>query len=161
MIAKLQSNRVRRTYLGGSRIDAFTGGSRSYATAAETAAPHADAQERVPPLKPEIAFPDFEKLDLRVGTVLSCETVPKSSKLLKFELDAGALGKRTIFSGIRGAYPDPAALVGKEVVFVANLAPRKMSVGVSEGMILFAGEPGSSGGVLSPLDAAGAGTPCT
>ena len=113
------------------------------------------------PLKPEIAFPDFEKLDLRVGTVLSCETVPKSSKLLKFELDAGALGKRTIFSGIRGAYPDPAALVGKEVVFVANLAPRKMSVGVSEGMILFAGEPGVSGGVLTPFAAAGAGTPCT
>ena len=115
----------------------------------------------ISPLKPEIAFGDFEKLDLRVGTVLSCETVPKSSKLLKFELDAGALGKRTIFSGIRGAYPDPAALVGKEVVFVANLAPRKMSVGVSEGMILFAGEPGVAGGVLAPFAEAGAGTPCT
>ena len=113
------------------------------------------------PLKPEIAFPDFEKLDLRVGTVLSCEIVPKSSKLLKIVLDAGGLGKRTIFSGIRGAYPDPAALVGKEVVFVANLAPRKMSVGVSEGMILFAGEPGVAGGVLTPFATAGAGTPCT
>ena len=113
------------------------------------------------PLKPEIAFPDFEKLDLRVGKVVSCETVPKSSKLLKIVLDVGALGTRTIFSGIRGAYPDPSALVGKEVVFVANLAPRKMSVGVSEGMILFAGEPGASGGVLSPLADAGAGTPCT
>ena len=122
----------------------------------------AKAGERVSePLKPEIAFPDFEKLDLRVGKVLSCEIVPKSSKLLKIVLDAGGLGKRTIFSGIRGAYPDPAALVGKEVVFVANLAPRKMSVGVSEGMILFAGEPGVAGGVLSPSSAAGAGTPCT
>ena len=114
-----------------------------------------------PPLKPEIAFPEFEKLDLRVGVVESCETVPKSSKLLKFVLDAGSLGKRTIFSGIRGAYPEPEKLVGKEVVFVANLAPRKMSVGVSEGMILFAGEPGLCGGVLSPADAAGAGTPVT
>ncbi|MBQ6010177.1 MAG: class I tRNA ligase family protein, partial [Kiritimatiellae bacterium] len=113
------------------------------------------------PLKAEIVFPDFEKLDLRVGTVLSCEIVPKSSKLLKIVLDAGGLGKRTIFSGIRGAYPDPAALVGKEVVFVANLAPRKMSVGVSEGMILFAGEPGVAGGVLTPFATAGAGTPCT
>ena len=113
------------------------------------------------PLKPEVAFPDFDKLDLRVGVVESCETVPKSSKLLKFVLDAGSLGKRTIFSGIRQAYPDPAALVGREVVFVANLAPRKMSVGVSEGMILFAGEPGACGGVLSPLDPAGAGTPVT
>ena len=114
-----------------------------------------------PPLKPEVSFPDFEKLDLRVGVVESCEIVPKSSKLLKFVLDAGSLGKRTIFSGIRQAYPDPAALVGKEVVFVANLAPRKMSVGVSEGMILFAGEPGTCGGVLSPTSAAGGGTPAT
>ena len=110
------------------------------------------------PLKPEIAFGDFEKLDLRVGVVESCEIVPKSAKLLKFVLDAGSLGKRTIFSGIRGAYPDPAALVGKEVVFVANLAPRKMSVGVSEGMILYAGEPGTSGGVLMPTSEAGGGT---
>ena len=114
-----------------------------------------------PPLKPEVSFPDFEKLDLRVGVIESCEVVPKSSKLLKFVLDAGALGKRTIFSGIRPAYPDPAALVGKEVVFVANLAPRKMSVGVSEGMILYAGEPGVCGGVLSPTSGAGAGTPVT
>ena len=114
-----------------------------------------------PPLKPEVSFPDFEKLDLRVGVIESCEVVPKSSKLLKFVLDSGALGKRTIFSGIRGAYPDPAALVGKEVVFVANLAPRKMSVGVSEGMILYAGEPGVCGGVLSPTSGAGAGTPVT
>ena len=113
------------------------------------------------PLKQEIVFPDFEKLDLRVGVVESCETVPKSSKLLKFVLDAGALGKRTIFSGIRGAYPDPSALVGREVVFVANLAPRKMSVGVSEGMILFAGEPGAGGGLLSPSSPAGGGCAVT
>jgi len=113
------------------------------------------------PLKPEVSFPDFEKLDLRIGVVESCEIVPKSSKLLKFVLDAGSLGKRTIFSGIRPAYPDPAALVGKEVVFVANLAPRKMSVGISEGMILFAGEPGSCGGVLNPTSSAGAGIPVT
>jgi len=115
----------------------------------------------VPPLKPEIAFPDFEKLDLRVGVVESCEIVPKSSKLLKFVIDAGALGKRTIFSGIRPAYPDPAALVGREVVFVANLAPRKMSVGVSEGMILFAGEPGVCGGAVSPTSPAGGGQTVT
>ena len=113
------------------------------------------------PLKSEIAFTDFEKLDLRIGKVESCEIVPKSSKLLKFTLDAGALGKRTIFSGIRGAYPEPAELVGKEVVFVANLAPRKMSVGTSEGMILFAGEPGKCGGVLSPSSEAGAGNTVT
>ena len=125
--------------------------------AAPAAAPAGDQ----PPLKDEIKFDDFEKIDFRIGKVLACEIVPKSSKLLKFELDCGALGKRTIFSGIRGAYPDPSAMVGKEVLFVANLAPRKMSVGVSEGMILFAGEPGTNGGVLSPLAEAGAGTPAT
>ena len=119
------------------------------------------APVEVPALKPEISFGDFEKVDLRVGKVLSCEAVLKSSKLLKFELDAGPLGKRTIFSGIRGSYGDPAALVGREVLFVANLAPRKMSVGVSEGMILYAGEPGVNGGVLSPLDSVPAGTPAT
>ena len=124
-------------------------------------APAAAPATAAVPLKSEIAFGDFEKLDLRVGVVESCEIVPKSAKLLKFVLDAGSLGKRTIFSGIRGAYPDPAALVGKEVVFVANLAPRKMSVGVSEGMILYAGEPGTCGGILSPLAPAGAGTPAT
>ena len=111
----------------------------------------------VAPVKPEVSFADFEKIDLRVGVVESCELVPKSSKLLKLVIDAGALGKRTIFSGIRGAYPDPAALVGKEVAFVANLAPRKMSVGVSEGMVLFAGTPGEGGGVVSPDAPAGGG----
>ncbi len=131
--------------------------SKNKARAGEAAAKPAECA----PLKAEIAFPDFEKLDLRVGVVESCETVPKSSKLLKFVLDAGALGKRTIFSGIRGAYPDPAALVGREVVFVANLAPRKMSVGISEGMILFAGEPGRNGGVVSPAGAAGGGEQVT
>jgi methionyl-tRNA synthetase len=121
----------------------------------------APAPVAAPPLKEEIAFADFEKLDLRVGVVESCTEVPKSTKLLKFVLDAGPLGKRTIFSGIRPAFPEPEKLVGKEVVFVANLAPRKMSVGVSEGMILFAGEPGTCGGVLAPSSAAGAGTPAT
>jgi len=114
--------------------------------------------KEVASLRPTIAFPDFEKLDLRIGVVQSCEVVPKSSKLLKFVLDAGSLGTRTIFSGIRAAYPEPEKLVGREVVFVANLAPRKMSVGVSEGMILFAGEPGTCGGLLSPDAAAGGGT---
>ena len=120
-----------------------------------------NGKREVEPLKSEITFPDFEKLDLRIGVVESCEIVPKSSKLLKFVLDAGSLGKRTIFSGIRQAYPEPEKLVGKEVVFVANLAPRKMSVGVSEGMILFAGEPGVNGGVLSPSSDAGAGAQAT
>lgn len=90
-----------------------------------------------------IAIDDFAKLDLRVGKVLACEFVDGSDKLLRFELDAGALGKRQIFSGIRAAYGEPEKLVGRNVVFIANLAPRKMRFGLSEGMILSAGDGGS------------------
>ncbi len=86
-----------------------------------------------------IRIDDFAKLDLRVGKVLACQFVEGSEKLLRFELDAGELGTRQIFSGIRMAYSEPEKLVGHHVVFVANLAPRKMRFGLSEGMILSAG----------------------
>ena len=86
-----------------------------------------------------IAIDDFAKLDLRIGKVLACEFVDGSDKLLRFELDAGELGKRQIFSGIRASYAEPDKLVGRNVVFIANLAPRKMRFGISEGMILSAG----------------------
>jgi len=72
--------------------------------------------------------------------VLQCGFVDGSDKLLRFELDAGDLGKRQIFSGIRASYQQPESLVGRKVVFIANLAPRKMRFGVSEGMILSAGD---------------------
>ena len=97
-----------------------------------------------------IAIEDFSKLDLRVGVVLECALVDGSDKLLRFTLDAGALGRRQIFSGIRAGYPDPQALVGRAVVFIANLAPRKMRFGVSEGMILSAG--GDDGLFLLAVD---------
>jgi methionyl-tRNA synthetase len=90
-----------------------------------------------------IAIDDFVKLDLRIGKVTACEFVEGSDKLLRFELDAGLLGTRQIFSGIRAAYGEPEKLVGRNVVFIANLAPRKMRFGLSEGMILSAGEGGS------------------
>jgi len=90
-----------------------------------------------------IGIDDFAKLDLRVGKVITCEFVDGSDKLLRFELDAGPLGKRQIFSGIRAAYGEPEKLVGRNVVFIANLAPRKMRFGLSEGMILSAGDGGS------------------
>src|SRR6185295_824649 len=79
---------------------------------------------------------------LRIGTVVECEFVEGSDKLLRFVLDAGELGSRQIFSGIRAAYEEPAKLIGRQVVFIANLAPRKMRFGVSEGMILSAGTGG-------------------
>jgi len=86
-----------------------------------------------------ISIDDFAKLDLRIGTVLECGFIDGSDKLLRFLLDAGDLGQRQIFSGIRAAYPEPEKLIGRKVVFIANLAPRKMRFGVSEGMILSAG----------------------
>jgi methionyl-tRNA synthetase len=91
-----------------------------------------------------VGIDDFAKLDLRIGKVLVCEVVAGSDKLLRFELNAGALGKRQIFSGIRASYPDPQLLVGRDVVFIANLAPRKMRFGISEGMILSAGSSGDA-----------------
>lgn len=101
-----------------------------------------------------ISIDDFAKLDLRVGKVIACEFVEGSDKLLRFELDAGELGKRQIFSGIRAAYGDPANLIGRNVVFIANLAPRKMRFGVSEGMILSAGSGGAELFLLAADDGA-------
>ena len=89
------------------------------------------------PIKSEIVFDDFTKLDLRVATVVECERVPKTDKLLRFLLDDG-IGKRTILSGIAEFYPNPEELVDKQVCFIANLAPRKMRGILSEGMILSA-----------------------
>ncbi|MFT3762017.1 MAG: methionine--tRNA ligase [Pseudoxanthomonas sp.] len=97
-----------------------------------------------------VSIDDFARLDLRIGKVLACEFVEGSDKLLRFELDAGELGKRQIFSGIRASYAEPEKLVGRNVVFIANLAPRKMRFGLSEGMILSAG---FDGGALALLDA--------
>lgn len=98
-----------------------------------------------------IGIEEFAKLDLRIGVVVECEFVEGSDKLLRFALDAGELGRRQIFSGIRAGYPDPAALVGRKVVFIANLAPRKMRFGISEGMVLSAG--GDDGLFLLDADA--------
>ncbi|MBW8369116.1 MAG: methionine--tRNA ligase [Arenimonas sp.] len=111
--------------------------------AAATAAPAAAAGTT-------IGIEDFSKLDLRIGKVLECGFVEGSDKLLRFLLDAGELGQRQIFSGIRGSYGEPEKLVGRSVVFIANLAPRKMRFGISEGMILSAGH---DGGALALLDA--------
>ncbi len=112
------------------------------------AAPSAPAGSDAAPR--HVSIDDFARLDLRIGKVLACEFVEGSDKLLRFELDAGELGKRQIFSGIRASYGEPDRLVGRNVVFIANLAPRKMRFGLSEGMILSAG---FDGGALALLDA--------
>ena len=95
-----------------------------------------EANYQTKPIRENITFDDFTKLDIRVGTVLECTKVPKADKLLQFHIDDG-LEKRTIVSGIAQHYK-PEELVGKQVCFIANLAPRKLKGIVSEGMILSA-----------------------
>ncbi len=103
------------------------------------AAAEAEAQKNWRPkdIKEPTTFDDFEKTDIRVGTVISCEKVKKSDKLLCFKIDDG-LGERTILSGIAQSYPHPEELVGKQILFVANFPPRKMMGIESQGMILSA-----------------------
>lgn len=100
------------------------------------------------PQQPDVPFDDFLKMDIRVGTVLECERVPKADKLLKFLIDDG-MEKRTIVSGIAKHYA-PEDLVGRQVCFVANFAPRKLKGVVSQGMILSAQNPDGSLVVISP-----------
>ena len=95
------------------------------------------AAYKAAPVKPVVSFEDFEKLDIRVGLVKACEKIKKSKKLLKFTLDDGSGKDRTILSGIAQWY-EPERLVGKNVLFIANFAPRQMMGEESQGMILSA-----------------------
>ena len=104
---------------------------------ADTKKANEEASYKAEPVKPEVSFEDFEKLDIRVGHILKCEKVKKSKKLLKFTIDDGTGTERTICSGI-AAYYEPEDLIGKDVLFVANFAPRKMMGIESQGMILSA-----------------------
>lgn len=140
------------TRIDAKQIDAMIDASKDTLQSAESAPAPAPAKAATHEAKDTVApaaqaahigIDDFAKLDLRIGEVLSCGFVEGSDKLLRFELDAGPLGRRQIFSGIRASYGDPARLAGRKVVFIANLAPRKMRFGVSEGMILSAGFDGS------------------
>jgi methionyl-tRNA synthetase len=96
----------------------------------------------------EISIDEFSKIDLRIARVVNAEAVDGADKLLQLTLDVGD-GKRNVFAGIKAAY-EPAALVGRHVVVVANLAPRKMRFGTSEGMVLAAGPGGKDIFLLSP-----------
>jgi methionyl-tRNA synthetase len=97
----------------------------------------ADAASDIEPLAAEIKIDDFIKIDLRIAKIINCEHVEGSDKLLRLTLDAGEGRLRNVFSGIKSAY-QPEQLIGKLTVLVANLAPRKMKFGISEGMVLAA-----------------------
>jgi methionyl-tRNA synthetase len=110
------------------------------ASPAETAT-KASAKPAPPAVPGVIQYDDFAKLELRVALVRAAKAVPNADKLLELSVDAGDPEPRTIVAGIAQAYPDPAALVGKRIVVVANLAPRPLRGITSHGMLLAAGEP--------------------
>ena len=96
------------------------------------------ASYQAAPVKPNVSFETFEKLDIRVGLIKDCQKVKKSKKLLQFTIDDGTGTDRTILSGIAAFYEDPSALIGKRILFVANFEPRQMMGIESQGMILSA-----------------------
>ena len=105
------------------------------------------------PVAEEITFDDFAKVDLRIAKIVNAEFVEGAGKLLRLTLDIGEEETRNIFAGIKSAYA-PEALIGKHTVMVANLAPRKMKFGVSEGMVLAAGPGGKDLWILEPHEGA-------
>ena len=121
-------------------------------TAEPTVAKTVQAETEYEALAAEIQFDDFAKVDLRVATIVNAESVEGADKLLKLTLDIG-MEQRQGFAGIKSAY-DPATLIGKQTVMVANLAPRKMRFGMSEGMVLAAGPGGADIYILEPHNGA-------
>ncbi|HJP51928.1 MAG TPA: methionine--tRNA ligase [Pseudomonadales bacterium] len=116
-------------------------------------------EESVEQILAQIDYDDFAKVDLRVATITNAEAVEGADKLLKLSLDIG-IEQRVVFAGIKSAY-DPGRLIGKQTVVVANLKPRKMRFGVSEGMVLAAGPGGEDIYLLEPHTGATAGMKVT
>jgi methionyl-tRNA synthetase len=115
---------------------------------------HAEHQQHaISPIAETISIDDFSKVDLRVAKIVNAEHVEGAEKLLKLTLDIGEAQPRTVFAGIKSAY-DPEKLKGRLTVMVANLAPRKMKFGLSEGMVLAASGETPGLFVLSPDDGA-------
>ena len=111
-----------------------------------------EKQTNIEPIADEISFEDFAKVDFRIAKIVNAEHIPKANKLLKLTLDIG-IGKKQVFAGIKSAY-QPEDLIGRLTVMVANLAPRKMSFGMSEGMVLAAGPGGKDLFLLNPDEGA-------
>ncbi|PUJ10790.1 methionine--tRNA ligase subunit beta, partial [Salmonella enterica] len=121
------------------QVDALVEANRQslQATAEAPAAAAANGAAAIEPMADTITIDDFAKIDLRVAKIVACQRVEGSNKLLQLTLDVGEGQTRNVFSGIQSAYA-PEDLVGKLTVMVANLAPRKMKFGMSEGMVLAA-----------------------
>ncbi len=144
------------------KIDEMIEASRAEATGSDAAGVAVQTQEdsgealAKEPLAETCTIDDFGKVDLRVARVIKAESVPEARKLLKLDVSLGGEERRTVFAGIKAAY-EPEQLEGRLVVIVANLAPRKMKFGTSEGMVICAGEGKSDLYVLSPDSGAKAG----
>ena len=134
------------------KIEAMVEDSKESLQAADTVSSTPASQPAVEDLADEISIEDFLKVDLRIALITAAEAIPEADKLLKLSLDIGG-ETRTVFAGIKSAY-DPAELIGRHTVMVANLKPRKMRFGISEGMVLAAGPGGSELFVLQPDDGA-------
>ena len=134
------------------KVDAMLEDSKDSLTSSEPATPAASGPLQSDPIAETIEFGDFAKLDLRVARIICAEHVEGAEKLLRLELDLGG-ETRNVFAGIKSAYA-PEALEGRLTVMVANLAPRKMRFGVSEGMVLAAGPGGSDLWILNPDEGA-------
>ena len=136
------------TRIEPAKIEAMTEASKED-LAAEASKPKGNGELAKDPLAAEINFDAFAAVDLRIALIEKCEFVEGADKLLRLSLDIGD-EKRNVFSGIKSAYPDPSKLEGRLTLYVANLAPRKMKFGVSEGMVLAAGPGGEEIYLLSP-----------
>ncbi|TBW10575.1 methionine--tRNA ligase [Azotobacter chroococcum subsp. isscasi] len=139
------------TRIEPAKIDAMIEASKEdlAAQSTEAAAPTGNGELVKDPLAAEINFDAFAAVDLRIALIEKAEFVEGADKLLRLTLDIGD-AKRNVFSGIKSAYPEPSQLEGRLTLYVANLAPRKMKFGLSEGMVLAAGPGGSEIFLLSP-----------
>ena len=145
------------TRIEKEKVDAMVDASKENLVATQAPAPIIAAKPAEPEQTTEISIDDFMKVDLRVARIVNAQHVDGADKLLQLTLDIGEDQTRNVFAGIKSAYPEPEKLIGRLTVMVANLAPRKMKFGMSEGMVLAAGPGGSDIFILSPDDGATAG----
>ena len=140
------------TRIEKEKIDAIIEESKENMSETKPVEKQTTSNTNIDPIADEIQFDDFAKIDLRIAKIVNAEHVEGADKLLKLTLDIG-LGERQVFAGIKSAY-SPEDLIGKLTVMVANLAPRKMRFGLSEGMVLAAGPGGKDLFILNPDDGA-------
>jgi len=133
-----------------AKVEAMVAASKEDLLASQTSsAPAGNGELSKEPLSAEIEFDTFAAVDLRVALIVKAEAVPGADKLLQLTLDIGD-ERRNVFSGIKSAYPDPSKLEGRLTMMVANLKPRKMRFGMSEGMVMAAGPGGEEIYLVSP-----------